>query len=233
MREDVKGLLALQETDLEIKKLKAELVKIPQQQESAKDRLANDTAALAAAKLAHKENEVEINKIQLDTGTRRNSIERLKTQQFETKKNDEYTKLGEEVVRYTAQVDDLETRELELMEKADGLRAVIEAAQAKLAKTQGFVDEEIAELEARATERKKDLADAESLRTTKVGVIDEDLLETYLRLFDKRNGDAVMFVSSERNCTSCHIQVTPATYANAQSGAEIAHCDNCGAVLYS
>ena len=233
MRDDVKELLSLQETDQEIKRLNAELIRIPQLQESAKDRLASDTAALAAAKLAYQENEVEIKKVELDIGTRRNSIDRLKTQQFETKKNEEYTKLGEEVVRYTAQVDELETRELELMEVADTLRANIEAATAKLAKTQGFVDEEIAELEARLTEKKKELADARTLRETKTAPIDEDLLATYLRLFDKRNGDAVMHVTSERSCTSCHVQVTPATYANAQSGAEIAHCDNCGAILFS
>jgi uncharacterized protein len=233
MREDVKELLSLQDTDQTIKSLKADIVRIPQLQEAAKERLANDTAALAAAKLAYQENEVAIKNVELDIGTRRNSIERLKVQQFETKKNEEYTKLGGEVIRYTEQVDELETRELELMELADRHRASIESAKAALAKTQTFVDEEIAELETRLNERKKDLADAEELRIGKTGKIDEDLLATYERLFEKRKGDAVMHVTGDKSCTSCHIQVTPATYAAAQSGAEIAHCDNCGAILFS
>ncbi|YCM45249.1 C4-type zinc ribbon domain-containing protein [Verrucomicrobiaceae bacterium 227] len=233
MREDVKQLLSLQETDQTIQSLNADIVRIPQLQEAAKERLANDTAALAAAKLAYQENEVAIKNVELDIGTRRNSIERLKVQQFETKKNDEYTKLGEEVIRYTAQVDDLETRELELMELADEHRAAIESAKTALAKTQTFVDEEIAELETRLNERKQELIEAESLRAEKAHAIDEDLLSTYKRLFDKRKGDAVMHVTSDKSCTSCHIQVTPATYAAAQSGAEMAHCDNCGAILFS
>ena len=233
MREDVKELLSLQDTDQTIKSLKADIVRIPQLQEAAKERLANDTAALAAAKLAYQENEVAIKNVELDIGTRRNSIERLKVQQFETKKNEEYTKLGGEVIRYTEQVDELETRELELMELADGHRASIEAAKAALTKTQSFVDEEIAELEARLNERKQELAEAEALRIGKASSIDEDLLATYVRLFEKRKGDAVMHVTGDKSCTSCHIQVTPATYAAAQSGAEIAHCDNCGAILFS
>ena len=233
MREDVKELLSLQETDQTIKSLKADIVRIPQLQKAAKERLANDTAALASAKLAYQENEVAIKNVELDIGTRKNSIERLNVQQFETKKNEEYTKLGEEVIRYAAQVDNLETRELELMELADRHRASIESAKVALAKTQTFVDEEITELETRLNERKKDLADTESLRAGKTEKIEDDLLATYIRLFDKRKGDAVMHVTSDKSCTSCHIQVTPATYAAAQSGAEIAHCDNCGAILFS
>lgn len=233
MRDDVKELLSLQETDLRIKSLKAELAKIPLQQEAAKDRLANDTESLAAAKKTYQENEVAIKNVELDIGTRRNTIERLKTQQFETKKNDEYAKLGSEIIRYTEEVDELETKELELMELADQLRETIETAKEALAKTQSFVDEEIAELQARADDRQKELTEAEALSSEKSSTVEEDLLSNYRRLFEKRNGDAIMHVTGERSCTSCHVQVTPATYASAQSGGELAYCDNCGAILYS
>lgn len=233
MREDVKRLLALQETDQRIEALEAELVRIPQLQEAAKERLANDTAALATAKSNYQVNEVEIKTVELDIGTRKNSIDRLKNQQFETKKNEEYTKLGEEVKRYEAQVDERETRELELMEVADGLRAKIAEAEAALAKTQGFVNEEIAELESRANDRKAELAAAKTTRERQFAEVgDDDLLDSYARLFNKREGHAVVKVTTERSCTSCHVQVTPATYALAQSGAAIANCDNCGAIVF-
>ncbi len=233
MREDVKQLLALQEIDQDVLRLKAELIRIPQLQEAAKERLANDTQALSDAKAAYQQNEVEIKKVEIDVGTRKDTITRLNNQQFETKKNEEYTKLGEEVIRYKGLVDELETKELELMEVADDLRLKISEAEAALAKTQGFVDEEIAELEDRATERKSELAKQEEQRVTAASVIEEDLMETYTRLFDKREGLAVVNVTSERSCTSCHVQVTPATYALAQSGSAISHCDNCGAILFS
>lgn len=233
MRDDVKQLLALQEIDQRIHALEAELVRIPKLQESAKERLANDTEALATAKSNYQSNEVEIKNVELDIGTRRNSIDRLKNQQFETKKNEEYTKLGEEVKRYEEQVDELETKELELMEIADDLRAKIADAEAALAKTQGFVDEEIAELEARSDERKAELADAKNKREAQVGVInDEDLMDSYTRLYNKREGKAIVHVTDQKSCTSCHVQVTPATYALAQSGSAIANCDNCGAILF-
>ncbi len=233
MRDDVKQLLALQDTDQKIQALEAELVRIPQLQEAAKDRLANDTQALATAKSNFQANEIEIKNVELDIGTRKNTIDRLKNQQFETKKNEEYTKLGEEVVRYENEVDELETRELELMETADDLRSRITDAEQNLAKTQGLVDEEIAELQARFDDRKAELTET---KTTREGLVtqidDEDLLDTYNRLYNKRESQAVVRVTSERSCTSCHVQVTPATYALAQSGAAITHCDNCSAILF-
>ena len=233
MRDDVKQLLALQNTDQKIQALEAELVRIPQLQEAAKDRLANDTQALATAKSNFQANEIEIKNVELDVGTRKNTIDRLKNQQFETKKNDEYTKLGEEVVRYENEVDELETRELELMETGDDLRSRITDAAQKLAMTQGLVDEEIAELQARLDDRKAGLTETNTTREDLVTQVDdEDLLDTYNRLYNKRESQAVVRVTSERSCTSCHVQVTPATYALAQSGAAIAYCDTCSAILF-
>ena len=233
MRDNVKQLLALQNTDQKIQALEAELVRITQLQEAAKDRLANDTQALATAKSNFQANEIEIKNVELDVGTRKNTIDRLKNQQFETKKNDEYTKLGEEVVRYENEVDELETRELELMETADDLRSRITDAEQKLAKTQGLVDEEIAELQARLDDRKAGLTETNTTREDLVTQVDdEDLLDTYNRLYNKRESQAVVRVTSERSCTSCHVQVTPSTYALAQSGTAIAYCDNCSAILF-
>lgn len=233
MRQDVQDLLELQEVDQEINEVKATLVQIPKRQEAAKERLANDQAAVAAAKAALQENQAATKTVELDVGTRRNSIDRLKKQQFETKKNEEYTKLGEEVVRYEEQVDELETKELELMEKSDELSQKIDEAQAALATTQKFVDEEIAELAGKGKKAEERLANCQELRTRKASEVEEELLSIYDRLFVKREGVAVAPVSSERSCASCHLQVTPATYALAQSGAEVAHCDNCGAILHT
>ena len=128
MRDDVQQLLSLQKIDQTIQSLNKELVKIPQQQEAAKERLANDTAAVAAAKKAYQENEVAIKNVELDIGTRKDTVTKLKNQQFETKKNEEYTRLGSEVTRYEEQIDEFETQELELMEVADQRKSDIATA---------------------------------------------------------------------------------------------------------
>lgn len=232
MREDIQQLVRLQELDQKISSLEKELERIPKEQDLARERLANDEAALAKAKSNLQQNEIATKNIDLDRKTRKDTIEKLKTQQFETKKNDEYTKLGEEVKRYEDMVDELETQELELMEKSDEFRAAIEEAKAALAKTQGLVDEEIAQLDARAATRRDEVASLKEQRAAAAAEVEEDLLADYTRLYKKREGNAVCKVSPERVCSSCHVQVISSTFAAAKSGETIAECDNCGSLLY-
>ncbi len=232
MRDDIQQLIYLQDFDQQISALNADLIQIPQLQEAAKDRLATDLAALEKAKMAYKENEVAIKNIELDIGTRRDSIAKLKTQQFETKKNEEFTKIGQDIERYEEMVDEFETNELELMEVADGHRNTIAAAEEALAKTQKLVDEEIAELSSRAQDKEAQKVKLNEQRTLCAAEVEEDLLADYERLFKKHEGKAVCAVTIEKQCTGCHVKVTPTTFAAAKSGETIAECDNCGCMLY-
>jgi predicted nucleic acid-binding Zn-ribbon protein len=153
MLPSIEALLVLQDRDRRLRTLADDLAKIPKDEARAKDKLAGDTEAVRKAKEAMMANEVEIKKVEMDTGTRRTTILRLKTQQFETRKNDEFQALGHEIVRYEKDIDGLETKELELMEKADALRTALSQAEAALAHTRKLIDEDLATL----AERKKRL----------------------------------------------------------------------------
>lgn len=232
MREDIQQLVRIQVLDQKIVTLEKDLERIPKEQALARERLANDEAALANAKSAYQQNEIATKNLDLDRQTRKTTIEKLKVQQFETKKNDEYDKLGAEVKRYEEMVDELETQELELMEKSDECQATIADAKTALAKTQGIVDEEIAVLDKRAEADRTEISSLEETRAEEVTKVEEDLLNEYDRLFKKREGKAVCKLTPERTCTSCNVSVTPGTFADARSGETIAECDNCGAILY-
>ena len=122
MLDEIRALLILQDRDRRLLTLGKELAKLPQDEARAKAKLAGDEAAV---KKAHDELlavELKVKKIEMDAETRRTTIKRLKTQQFETKKNEEYNALGHEVTRYEKEVDELETRELEAMEEVDAFR---------------------------------------------------------------------------------------------------------------
>ena len=179
MLAEIESLLVLQDRDQRILNLQADLKRIPIDQERAKERLANDLDAVAKAKSTVQENEIAIKNIELDIGTRKDTLTKLKTQQYETKKNEEFTALGKEIERYDQQVDDYETQELELMEKADTLRADQKTAESALALTQSMVDEEIADLGKRLTEYQKQLTEVQEERGTLAEAVDEDLLSLY------------------------------------------------------
>ncbi|MBT8044204.1 MAG: hypothetical protein KJO79_04565 [Verrucomicrobiae bacterium] len=231
MLAEIESLLVLQDRDQRILKLEEDMKRIPADQERAKERLANDLAAVADAKKAVQENEVAIKNVELDIGTRKNTLDRLKVQQYETKKNEEFTALEHEITRYNEEVDQLETDELELMEKADSLRETQQAAEKALALTQSMVDQEIADLEQRAVEVKKQHEEVTSERASLASNIDEDLLSLYERLMKSKGGDAI--VSAENSqCHGCHMKVVPATMIHVQSEKEVTQCENCGRILH-
>lgn len=232
MLPEIESLLVLQDRDQRINNLQQDLKRIPQDQERAKERLANDLDAVAQAKKAVQENEVAIKGIELDIGTRKDTLSKLKVQQYETKKNDEFTALGNEIDRYTQEIDDLETNELELMEKADELRASHQKAEEALAVTQGMVNEEIDLLEKRAVESRSQLDEVKQERGKLAEGIDEDLLSLYDRLMKSKGGDAVVS-AGKGQCSGCHMKLVPATMIQIQSEKDVTQCENCGRILYA
>lgn len=231
MLAEIESLLVLQDRDQRILTLEEDMKRIPHDKESAKERLANDLEAVACAKKTTQENEVAIKNIELDIGTRKNTLDRLKVQQYETKKNDEFTALENEIKRYNNDVDQFETNELELMEKADMLRVEQQKAEDALAITQSMVDEEIAQLDQRATEVAKQYDEVKAERDKLATDIDEELLSLYNRLMKSKGSDAI--ASAEKGqCRGCHMKVVPATMIKLQAEKEITQCENCGRLLY-
>ena len=232
MLSEIESLLVLQDRDQRILKLETDLKRIPIDQERAKERLSNDLDSVAKAKAAIQENEVAIKNIELDIGTRKDTLIKLKNQQYETKKNDEFTALGNEIERYNQQVDNFETQELELMEKADVLRATHKKTEDALSLTQEMVDEEILNLGKRLEENKKQLQEVTTERSQLASAIDEDLLSLYDRLMKSKGGDAVVSANNGQ-CSGCHMKLVPATMIKVQSAKEITQCENCGRILYT
>ena len=91
MLAEVETLLIIQDRDQKIRDIEKDLkVNMPNLISKANARLDGDLAAVAKTKEEIKEYEVAMNSLELEIGTRKDSILKLRHQQFETKKNDEF-----------------------------------------------------------------------------------------------------------------------------------------------
>jgi predicted nucleic acid-binding Zn-ribbon protein len=232
MSPSIQALLVLQDRDRRLRGMTEDLERIPKDEARAKDRLAGDQAAVKKAREDVMANEVEIKKVELDVGTRRTTISRLKVQQFETRKNDEYQALGHEIVRYEKDVDQFETQELELMERADSLRATLAEAEQALAKTKQRVDEELAALADRKKRIEAEAAEVREERARLAAAAPADQMPLYERLLKTKNGLAVVPMVAGK-CTGCHMKLVASTLVKVNSGVEGAQCESCGRLLYA
>ena len=175
--------------------------------------------------------ELRLKRLELDVGTRRTTIQRLKVQQFETRKNEEYQALVHEVTRYEKEADDLETRELELMEEMDTLRAAQKAAQEALAQTQRLVEEDLATIAQRHKRMEVERAEVSAERDQLAAQVPEAILPLYHRLMKTKVGMAVAPLD-EGKCGGCHMKLIASTVVAVQTGKEITRCEDCGRILY-
>ena len=93
------------------------------------DKLATARLLLDQAKQRAQNNEVERRKLQLDVEGKRTAIGRFKTQQQQTRKNDEFQALNNEIKHAEDNIQALEDRELELMEQAEALQRTTAVAE--------------------------------------------------------------------------------------------------------
>lgn len=232
MLDEVRALLILQDRDRRLLSITKDLEKLPQEEARARTKLSGDEAAVKKAHDGLVDCELRLKRLELDAGTRKTTIQRLKIQQFETRKNEEYQALGHEITRYEKEVDELETRELELMEEMDGLKVALSSAQAALAKTQTLVDED---LNLVAGRRERLLAEQREVTTERevlAANVPDEVMPVYQRLMKTKAGLAVAPMQ-EGKCGGCHMKLIPSTHAAVNGGKQLTRCENCGRILYA
>lgn len=227
----IRQLLDVQDRDQRIRSLSKDLKDIPKLQQRAQERLADDEAAVASAKQRITEVELKIKTVELDIGTRRTTITRLKDQQFATRKNEEFAALGHEVKRYEAEVSGLEDKQLGFMEVIEGIKPELAAAQAKLAETKNDVAREVAELTERAKAIEARLVELKAERATLIEPVEPEAVALYERLI-KSKGDAAIVQLSGDVCGGCHMKVVLATIQKVKANEEIPQCEQCGRILF-
>ena len=232
MLPEIEQLLIIQDRDQKITKLNSDIERLPLEEQQAKQRLKSVIESVNSAESEIKGNEVEISKIELDIDTRKDSIIKLKNQQLETKKNEEFAAMEHSITNYQDEISKLEDSQLELMEKGEKLNTSLEEANDIHAKEQKVVDAELAIIKERKIQFSKKIEELKSDREKIASNIDNDLLDQYNRIFKSKKGVAVSELVNDI-CSGCHMKVTPTTAGMVRAEKVVSTCDQCGRILYS
>jgi len=228
---ELEQLLVLQDRQQKIRQIENEVRTLPLQRKSLEGQLAASAAAVEALKQQARHVEVDRKKLELDVGTRQESVSRLKTQQYQTRKNDEFQALGHEIERYENEIRKIEDDELELMDQADKLKLQLAAEEKKAATAKDSISRQLIDLDEKSKTLESRLQGLSKERAELATRIEEDLLNRFDRLF-KSKGDAAVVALEHEVCTGCHMKVTTATAMRVKAGKEIVSCEQCGRILY-
>ena len=232
MHPDLEQLLIIQDRQQKIRQIQAEIKTLPQQKADLEAQLAASAASVEALKQKGRQVEVDRKKLELDVGTRNDSIAKLRTQQYETRKNDEFAAMGNEIQRYENEIKKIEDDELELMMQADKVKAELVEEEKKAGATKESISRQLVDLDEKSKTLEARLQELIKERAELATKIEEDLLDRFDRLFESK-GDAAIVALEHNVCTGCHMKVTTATVMHAKAGKEIVSCEQCGRILYS
>jgi predicted nucleic acid-binding Zn-ribbon protein len=228
---ELEQLLVLQDRQQKIRQIQTEIKTLPMERSYLESQLVASAAGLDALKQKTRHIEIDRKKLELDVGTRTESIARLKTQQYQTRKNDEFQALSHEIERYQNEIRKLEDQELELMIEADKFKTEVDAAEESARATKDTISRQLANLEVKSKALETQQAQLANEREALASKIDADLLDQFERLFNSK-GDAAIVAVEHGVCTGCHMKVTTATASQVKAGKEIVSCENCGRILF-
>jgi predicted nucleic acid-binding Zn-ribbon protein len=231
MLQEIEQLLVLQDRDRKIRTLKIELKLAPTERKDLDARLLAAQQQLDAVKLKGKEIEVERKKLEVEAQTRRDQVARYQTQKFQTRKNEEFQALSNEIKRFEDEIQAIEDRELDLMENAEQMKATVAKADKENTAAKAQVAQQLADLEAKTRAIQEQLKELEADRGNLAAKVDEDLLDTYNRLFTSKGDNAVVALEHDV-CMGCHMKLTTQTAVRVKGGREVVHCEQCGRILY-
>ncbi len=227
----IEALLVLQERDLRVAALTAELDRLPDQIAAVDEEAEARKTKFDELKVRTRQIETERKNIDLDVQSKHATIGRYKTQQQTTRKNEEFSALSHEIEHVEKEISDLEDKELELMEAYDkGLVALTEAE-----KELGVAEEKLktkkADLEKRSAAVAAELVGAKEKQATAETAVDEDALARYRRILKSKKDVAIVPIHGGA-CGGCHMKLTSQTVITAKGGEHLASCENCGRLVY-
>ena len=188
-------------------------------------------AGLEGAKTRAMQIESERKRLELEVESKKQQIGKYSTQQLQTKKNEEYKALANEILSCRRAISDLEDQQLASMDQAEEVHKTVLEATKVAAGAKQEMARLLSELSSREEVLNRDLRELESNRSHLASAVEESALARYERLLKQKGENAVMGVD-HCVCGGCHMKLPTQIVVTAKGQQELVGCPNCGRILY-
>jgi predicted nucleic acid-binding Zn-ribbon protein len=231
MLDVIEKLLILQDRDRKIRRLKGELAHIEPQRQTMKAKVAAANATLENAKTRVKELESQRKELELEVEAKKQLITKYANQQLQTRKNEEYRALANEIQTCKEAIFKIEDQEISLMEQGEAAQKEVVRATQAANEARKLSEDQVAQLGVREENLKKELAELETNRGELAAAVDSGVRARYERLV-KNKGENVVVGVQHGVCGGCHMKLQPQLVVSCQAQQELVTCSNCGRILY-
>ncbi len=233
MQDTLRALLALQELDEDIFRVREELKRLPREREQRREAVAAIEARKAMLEAAIFERRARIREVE-DDSTRKRQLMRKTEGEANNSRGDMalMAAFQHQIKSLKRDIGNLEEEGLEMVERVEVFDAELKRVSAELEQAQADFAEFSANVDAemRVAEAKRHELETERARRLSDDVRDE-VLGLYDRLLTAREGLALAELDG-RICQACFMEVPTNCYVRVARGVEIVQCPSCDRILY-
>jgi predicted nucleic acid-binding Zn-ribbon protein len=228
---DLKAVMELQQVDLKIAELSAQIDDLPGQIQNLESQLNEFIHAHEDQKSRLTQNQKERRDLDGEIQIVQARITKHKDQLYQVKTNEQYRAMLKEIEGEESNIHRIEDQILEKMLEAEQLEKSIQDAAARLGSEKARVAQEVADLRAL---RQKDVDDRESLQARRQeleAAVSESVRNIYERVRKMRRGVALAEVR-DGSCTGCNVLLRPQVYNEVRTNDSVLTCETCNRILY-
>ncbi len=231
MHPDIQKLIDLQEVDVRIAALQAEVAALPAQVRQIEAKLAASKGRVEAVQATMKADESARRKHESDIQDQQQKIRKYRDQSLAVKTNQEYKALLSEIEQAETEIRKLEDKILDIMVAADARKEELKQAEAALKAGTAEIEREKEHARQQTAQDEKELADYSARRQELRSKVSDDSLRHYDRVLKLRHS-ALSAVHDDQMCSVCRVMLRPQVFQDVMLGEEMVYCDSCQRILY-
>jgi predicted nucleic acid-binding Zn-ribbon protein len=232
VKAELSQLIALQNTDTNIRRLQAEIQSIPQRRAEIEREF--DQRAFEIRGLEERRDTARHERTRLETETfeQKQRAERADRNLMSAKKQDEYTAAIREADAARKQISAFETQILEQMEIAEQAERELKERAPEAEKLGADMQERIRAFDDQARRQQQELDATRAERERLLKELPKAMSALYNRISTRIRDGIAMAEARNGACTACYMALRPQVMANVRRGEEVITCDNCNRILY-
>ncbi len=231
MNESIKSLLAVQERDLELDKLRAEVTAIPGKITGLKKQIQDSKTAFENSKKELTQFQLSKKQLDLDLDQQESAIRKHSNELNAVKTNDAYRALMGEIDKAKRDKSTLEDQILQVMEQIDQAAKTWKEREAAAKGMEGEFQTQIADLENTQKMLEAQISDKSVVRDHSLSELPKALADQYQRLRDNKHSAVIVPIRNEQ-CGGCHMTVSQNLINETRRGQKILVCESCSRIVY-
>ncbi|HOJ69089.1 MAG TPA: C4-type zinc ribbon domain-containing protein [Candidatus Hydrogenedentes bacterium] len=228
----MRGMIALQDLDLQITELEEHKLEIPRHRKAFAERLKRVDEELAECEQRFKQQQLALKECEREIETLKANILKMDVQLNTIKKNDEYSAMLNQIDLAKKQVSQKEELAIKLMCELDEGKLKLEADRKRIAEEKKRVQAEAENVENDLKALQAELDALVARRAELAKQQPPNILARYERIRAAKRFPAIVPLKDEQSCGGCFMQMRPQVINELIQNPEFKICPQCGRLIY-